>query len=435
MRVDIFTVGDELLIGQVVNTNATWLGEQLNTSGARIGRVVTMADNAQAIQAELDRSLDAADVIIVSGGIGPTHDDVTRQALADYFDAELCFDASVFQRIEERYAARGQSPPESNRRLAQVPEGFEVLPNPIGTAPGLLYMAPVHDRSVLVVALPGVPSELKAIVQDHVVPRLKDKVTVAPSAQRTVLTAGIRESDLQDAIEATEFLSHDHFALAYLPSSKGVRLRITAQGSTRQEARTRLERFEDHIRARVGAYVYGTGTESLEAIVGALLRAEGLTLAVAESCTGGLLSDRLTNVAGASDYLRGGIVAYCNQVKQDLLGVPEAMLEEHGAVSGAVAQRMAEGVRERLNTDIGLSTTGIAGPKGGTPEKPVGSVWIGIATSLTTAAHHFVFTSDRLFNKDRTCTEALNILRLEQNKAAAERTVGVPLAAETDAAE
>ncbi|NBB87484.1 MAG: nicotinamide-nucleotide amidohydrolase family protein, partial [Bacteroidetes bacterium] len=297
-----------------------------------------------------------------------------------------------------------------------------------------MHMASVGDRSVLVVALPGVPSELKAIVQDHVVPRLKDKVTVAPSAQRTLLTAGIRESDLQDAIDATAFLSQDHFSLAYLPSSKGVRLRITAQGSTRQEARTRLEQFEDHIRAQVGAHVYGTGTESLEAIIGELLRADGLTLAVAESCTGGLLADRLTNVPGASDYLRGGIVAYCNQMKQDLLGVPEAMLEEHGAVSSAVARQMAVGVRERLDADIGLSTTGIAGPKGGTPEKPVGTVWIGIATPETTAAHHFVFTSDRLFNKDRTCTEALNILRSE-HKAAAEPTVGVPLAAETDTPE
>lgn len=434
MRVDILTVGDELLIGQVVNTNATWLGEQLTTSGARIGRVVTMADDAQAIQAELDRSLNAADVVIVSGGIGPTHDDVTRQALADYFEAELCFDASVFQRIEERYAARGQTPPESNRRLAQVPEGFEVLPNPIGTAPGLLHTVPVQDRSVLVVALPGVPSELKAIVQDYVVPRLKDKVTVAPSAQRTLLTAGIQESDLQDAIEASAFLSHDHFSLAYLPSSKGVRLRITARGGTRQEARTRLDQFEEHIRSRVGAHVYGTGSESLEAIVGALLRAEGLTLAVAESCTGGLLTDRLTNVSGASDYLRGGIVAYCNGVKQDLLAVPEAMLQEHGAVSGPVARQMAVGVRERLDTDIGVSTTGIAGPKGATPEKPVGTVWIGIATRDTVAAHHFVFTSDRLFNKDRTCTEALNILR-SAHTAAAELPVSPSLAAPTDAPE
>ena len=434
MRVDILTVGDELLIGQVVNTNATWLGEQLTTAGARIGRVVTMADDADAIQAELSRSLSVADAVIVSGGIGPTHDDVTRQALADYFTSELCFDASVFQRIEERYAARGQTPPESNRRLAQVPEGFEVLPNPIGTAPGLLHMAPVADRSVLVVALPGVPNELKAIVQDHVIPRLKDEVTVAPSAQRTLLTAGIRESALQDAIEASSFLAQDHFSLAYLPSSKGVRLRITAQGATRQEARTRLAQFEDHIRARAGVHIYGTGAESLEAIVGELLRARGLTLGVAESCTGGLLADRLTNVVGASDYLRGGIVAYSNAVKQALLDVPATMLEEYGAVSGPVARQMAVGVREQLDTDIGISTTGIAGPKGGTPEKPVGTVWIGVATPEATAAHHFVFTSDRLFNKDRTCTEALNILRLAHTSAV-DAIEGPPLAVQTDAPE
>ncbi len=411
MRVDILTVGDELLIGQVVNTNATWLGEQFSAMGARIGRIVSMADNHDSIQAELQRSVEVADVVVLSGGIGPTHDDVTRQALADFFGVELCFDASIYQRIEERYAARGQTPPESNRALAEIPEDFEVLNNPIGTAPGLWHTVTDGEETTVVIALPGVPGELKAIVQDYVVPRLKDEVSLSSSAQRTLLTAGLGESELQERLQSSKLLENDEVELAYLPSSKGVRLRLTAHASSAQEAREKLQALEEKIRERVSDYIYGMDNDMLEAIVGEMLFERGLTLAVAESCTGGLLADRITNVPGSSRYMKGGVVAYSNTLKEELLSVSVDDLRMQGAVSEVVVLQMAEGIRELAHTDVGMAITGIAGPKGGTPEKPVGSVWIGLATAEDARAETFVFTTDRLFNKDRSCTEALNMLR------------------------
>lgn len=408
MQAVLVTVGDELLIGQVVNTNAAWIGEQLNAVGVHVGRHVAVADDVDAIRKEVGRAYEEADLVVVTGGLGPTHDDLTRAALAECFGAELRFDEVVYERIRARYARRGRIP-DSNRALAMVPEGFDVLPNPVGSAPGLWRRD--EERERIVVVLPGVPQELRALVRGEVLPRLRRHRTLRVIEQRTLLTAGIGESSLQEQIGDVAARLDRHLRLAYLPGTSGVRLRLTATGNDRATVRERLNALERVLRERIGSYVYGTDDDTLEGIVGQMLAECGLTIATAESCTGGLLANRITDVPGASSYMVGGVVAYSNHVKIRELGVNEAVLEKEGAVSETVARQLARGARDRLAADIGVSTTGIAGPTGGTPEKPVGTVWIGYADAAGDDARLFHFVDDRLLNKELTCTAVLDLVR------------------------
>jgi nicotinamide-nucleotide amidase len=312
------------------------------------------------------------------------------------------------ERITARFARRGQTAPERTQRLAQVPEGCDVLSNPVGIAPGL-WTTP--DPDTVVVVLPGVPPEMKALFYDEVEPRLRERADLHVIRHRTLLTAGIGESNLQEVLgDLTEHLGADRH-LAYLPGTGGVRLRLTATGEDQDTVEEDLDTLEQAIRERAGEHIFGDGKESLEGVVGRMLKARGYSIAVAESCTGGLLADRITNVPGASTYMRGGVVAYCNSVKVDLLGVERQSLAGDGAVSEAVARQMARGVRRALVSEIGISTTGIAGPTGGTPDKPVGTVWIGYADAEGTFARCYYFTDERVLNKQLSTTVALDLVR------------------------
>lgn len=413
------TVGDELLIGQVVNTNAAWMGEQLSLAGVDVRRVLTLGDRAEAIHAALADAYRTSELVIVTGGLGPTHDDVTRDAVAGFFGAALRLNEAVLEHIQARFAARGYEMPSSNRKQAMVPEGFEVLPNPIGTAPGLWYAGEGTDvRPRVLAVLPGVPSEMRALMESEVLPRLRKRKGLRVIRHRTLLTTGIGESNLQERIgDLSSRLSED-VRLAYLPGPSGVRLRLTAAGEDRDGVEDELDRLEAYLRERVAPYLFGTGTQTLEALVGEMLKARGQTIAVAESCTGGFVLNRLTNIPGSSAYVVGGVVAYGNGVKMSKLGVSGAALEQEGAVSEAVARQMARGIRERLGADIGIATTGVAGPSGGTPEKPVGTVWIGYADASGEEARLLRLAKDRLLNKALTSAAVLNEVRRRLSGAA-----------------
>lgn len=409
MKATLLTIGDELLIGQVVNTNAAWLGEQLNGLGVVLTHAVTVGDDGDAIQEELARACASSDLVLLTGGLGPTHDDITREAVAGYFDVPMHLDAEVRAHIRARWIRRGRVMPQINERQALVPEGFVVLPNPVGTAPGL-WRGGV-EGGVVVVILPGVPHEMRHLFQEEVLPRLRGREKLRVIEHRTLLTAGIGESNLQEQIGDLSGYLDATLRLASLPGAGGVRLRLTATGDDHATIKTRLDRLEVHLRACIGPAFYGMGNESLEAVLGRMLNERGLTIAVAESCTGGLVLDRLTNIPGSSTYVVGGVVAYANEVKMSQLGVTAGALTQHGAVSEEVARQMARGVRDRLGADIGLSTTGVAGPSGGTPDKPVGTVWIGYADAQGDYARLNHFTKDRVRNKLRSANAALDLAR------------------------
>ena len=406
MDTHIITIGDELLIGQVVNTNASWIGEKMILHGAHVVRTVTLPDDASLIKTELAYSSSHADLIIVTGGLGPTHDDITRDAVAAFLNAPLYLDTSVLESIKQRFKKYNRPMPEKNKVQAMVPEGCEILHNAYGTAPGLWY----EDASYSLCVLPGVPHEMKGLIETYLLPRIKEDGRIKPIAQRTLHTLGIGESHLQELLGDTKVWLPDEYKLAYLPGLGGVRLRITTTGLDNGDALVRLQSIEQLIRDKVGTHIFGTDNDILEAKIGEILYKNGLTISTAESCTGGLIGDRITNVSGSSRYFRGGVIAYCNQVKHDFLDVDEHVLNEHGAVSKQVAIQMARGVRRRLNTDIGISATGIMGPTGGTPDKPVGTVWIGYSDDHSEYAERILIQKDRRINKKYAAMTALRVM-------------------------
>ncbi|WP_103027306.1 competence/damage-inducible protein A [Salinibacter altiplanensis] len=409
MKAQLLTIGDELLIGQTPNTNATWLGEQLSQLGVRMTRTVTVGDDREDIFRELDRAYEAARLVVCTGGLGPTHDDRTRAVVGDYFGAPLQTDPDLLARVRDYYDRRNRDVPSSASSLAERPEGFEALANPVGAAVGLWHEAP---DGRLIVLLPGIPEEMTAIFEASVQPRLEQEPGVGEVRHRTLVTAGIGETALQENLGDLSGVLGDDVTLAYLPSTSGVRVRLSASAE-KATATSRLDEIEATIRDRAGDCVIGTGDVTLEQALGDTLRAHDATIASAESATGGLIGHRLTGVSGSSDYYLGSVVAYANSVKQATLDVEEAAIREHGAVSEAVALQMAEGVREALGTTVGISTTGIAGPTGGTPDKPVGTVWIGHADASGRQARRHQFVEDRTLNKELFASAALEQARRE----------------------
>lgn len=417
MKAHILTIGDELLIGQTVDANAAWLGEQFSLLGIEIVRSTTVGDTAHTIHTELDRAFEDADLVVTTGGLGPTHDDLTREVVADYFGVPLRVNETLMQMLRDYYERRGRSFPEAARKIALVPAGFELMDNPVGTAPGLWY-ASANDARMIAV-LPGIPQEMKAIAEAALLPRLRTRGDLQTVEHRTLLTTGVGESSLQEKVgDLSEYLD-DALKLAYLPSTSGVRMRLTAYGDDRAEAQSRIKQLEQVLRERVGRYIFGTGDDELEAVLGDQLRERGLTVATAESCTGGFVAHRLTNVSGSSDYFVGSVVSYANRVKMEQLGVDPDVLAEYGAVSKPVARQMAQGVRTLLGADIGVSTTGIAGPTGGTPDKPVGTIWVGYADAQGDHARRLQFVKDRTVNKELFSTSALEMIRRQLQRRAA----------------
>ena len=401
MNASIITIGEELLIGQVVDTNAAWLANKLYWLGIRVRKVVTVGDSDSEIRRALHQEWPASELLIVTGGLGPTPDDQTRESLAKHFRRSLEKNSEVLDHLEESFSKRGKDLPASCARMAMVPAGFTPLGNPIGIAPGLLYEG---TRCRMLFALPGVPSEMKAIFKESVAPRIVTQRIQSPVVHRTLCTAGEPESALASKLADLT----GRFDIAFLPRPGCVRLRLTSTGDN---AKKELDVLEVLVRLRVGTAIFGTGVDTLEMVLGKQLKKRGYTIAVAESCTGGLLLDMLTNVPGASKYVSGGVVAYSNAIKQHLLGVRTTTLDQEGAVSKGVALEMAHGVREKLDTDVGLSVTGVAGPDGRTAKKPIGTVWIGYADRDGAEAKLFRLGEDRKRNKEWSATLALDVAR------------------------
>jgi nicotinamide-nucleotide amidase len=402
----ILTIGDELLIGQVINTNQAFIAERLNSIGVDVGFMATVGDTMDAVLGALRTGWESSDVTVVTGGLGPTHDDITRSAVCAFFGTDLVPNEEVRRHIGELMKKRNLPVTAAAEDQSLVPRSAEVVPNPVGTAPGLLF----RDGGKIMFVLPGVPYEMKEMIDGSVIPFLAPLASEQVIRHRTLLTTGIPESFLAAQLGDLDQLLGPA-SLAFLPSPAGVRLRITVHGRTPEEADGVVHEVEGRIRSKVSRYIYGTDDEDLEAVLGRILALRKLTIAIAESCTGGLIAHRLTNVSGSSAYFERGVVTYSDASKTDLLGVPAELIATRGAVSREVAESMASGVRGAAGTDIGLSTTGIAGPTGGTPSKPVGTVWIGIADPAGTLALKFNFGEGRARVKERASQAALELVR------------------------
>jgi competence/damage-inducible protein CinA-like protein len=409
VKLEVLTIGTELLLGHTVDTNAAELGRALAAAGAEIVRRTTVPDRPDAIRAAVAEALARTGFVITTGGLGPTRDDMTKSVVAELLGKRLVLDAPLLATVEARFKRMGRPMPAINRTQAEIPEGATVLPNPRGTAPGL-WVEDGRDR--VVVLLPGVPREMRGLLIEEVLPRLVKRQGGAGGvvASRSVRTTGVSESALAERIGPIE-AEIAPLTLAYLPSPEGVDLRVTAWGLEAKEAEPRLAAAVDRLAAIAGEHGYGTDDADLAAHVLEALRRGRHRLGVAESCTGGMLAERITNVPGASDTFIGAVVAYADVIKTAALKVPLETLEAHGAVSEETVRAMAEGAQRLFSTDCTIAVTGIAGPGGGTPEKPVGTVWLAARVHTTTRAVKRVFPGDRHEVRARAAQASLDLLR------------------------
>jgi nicotinamide-nucleotide amidase len=407
MRVEIITIGDELLYGQIQDSNSGFIGERLTSEGIEVVFKTSVGDDINRIEEAFNTARSRAEVIVASGGLGPTQDDVTKKAVVKAFKRNLIFHQDILRQIEESFRKRGSVMPKVNQNQALIPQGAKALSNLWGVAPGIF----LEEKEFLFFALPGVPVEMKWMLENEVLPILRARKPQRFILHRRLRTTGISESAIYEKIEQL-IDPTGNVKVAFLPEHLGVNIRLTAESSDRDEALDVMDQFEQNIREILGTLIYGTDDQALEEVVGKLLLEKRKTIATAESCTGGLIGARFTNVSGSSRYFERGVVTYSNQAKTQLLNVPADVIEKYGAVSEQVAVLMAEGVKKLAGTDYGLSVTGIAGPTGGTPQKPVGLVYIGFAHQTDSYAQRFMFGEDRKTNRERAAQAALNLVRL-----------------------
>ena len=405
MLAEIISIGNELLNGNTVNSNATYISKKLHKNGIITGYIQVVGDVTIAIRQALDLALARSDVILLTGGLGPTPDDITRTVVADYFGHKLIFDEQIYDNLKKRFARRGIPIPEVNRNQAMVPEGVELIPNHKGSAQGMIFRR--KQKSVFV--MPGVPMEMKGMMENTVIPKLREMCPDCRVKVDFIRSTGLAESVIYQKMdsELNQFTSYE---IAFLPNFSGVDLRVVRKGediTDNQKFKKFLKLLDDEI----GDDIYAREDIGLEEVLGKLLKKRKLTISVAESLTGGLVQHKLTQIPGSSDYFMGGIVSYSNEAKMELLGVRESSLKKYGAVSELVAKEMAEGVRKRLGTDIGISTTGIAGPTGATATKPVGLVYLALSANDILIARKQVFGPDRNSVKQRSAQAALELAR------------------------
>ncbi|MCX6639399.1 MAG: competence/damage-inducible protein A [bacterium] len=405
MKTELITIGDEVLMGQVVNTNASWLGETLTEAGVQIGWLTVIPDQRQPILQAFRRAKQRAGAVIITGGLGPTPDDLTKPCLVEFFQDDMVLRDDLLAKVQKRFSDRGLTMPEASRNQAEFPASASDIPNPNGTATGIHYSRDGKDWF----SLPGVPMEMRYMVESYVLPKLIEKGHGSQVAVRIYRTAGIGESFLLESLtklkEAQQLVE-----VAFLPKIFGVDLKLTARGDNQSSIAERLSQAEKLLLPDFGSHVYATDTETLPEATGKLARKRGFRIAVAESCTGGLIAKLFTDIPGSSDYFERGVVVYSNEAKTQLLGIPACMIDRYGAVSEKVAGAMAQGLLERCSADFAVSVTGIAGPGGGSPEKPVGLVFIGVADRSDVAVREFQFGSTREINRKRAAYSAIKLL-------------------------
>lgn len=408
MKVELISIGDELLIGQTINTNAAWLGQELAMIGASVDKCTVIRDSREEILSNVDASLKNVDLVIVTGGLGPTRDDITKYTLCEYFETDLEINQEILEHIMAYFRDRNREMLDTNVQQAALPKDAKVLFNENGTAPGMWF----EKNGKVLISLPGVPFEMKGIMKGEGFDRICDHFHLDSIYYRTVLTQGIGESFLAERIADIENeIRESGFGFAYLPSPGFVRLRITAAKNDKDASK--IDEFIQQLTDRLPNYIYGYDGESLSGVVGQLLKDRNMTIGTVESCTGGSMARELVKISGSSDYFLGSFVTYSNKEKVKLVDVKQTDLDTVGAVSQEVVEQMAIGGRKKLEVDYCISTSGIAGPTGGTEDKPVGTVWIAIASENRVFSKKFRFGSDRIRNIDVAVSTALNLLRCE----------------------
>lgn len=413
MKAELLTIGNEILIGQIINTNAVWMAQQLNLVGVSVVHMSSVADDKEAILKAFDDAGKRADIVLITGGLGPTKDDITKKTFSEYFDSELVIDEGVLSDVTGFFAKRNKELTEINRKQAEVPKGCKVIRNKNGTAPGMW----MEKDGVIYVSMPGVPYEMQAMVSNDVIPELKKRFSLPFIYHKTILTQGIGESALADLISDWEDgLAIQSISLAYLPSPGMVRLRLSGNGKNENELKHKIETEVEKLKLIIDKFIYGYeeyGKEqpSLETIIGDLLKEHHLKLALAESCTGGYISHLITSVSGSSEYYQGGIVPYHNEFKNALLKVDHTIFEKYGAVSKDCVEAMVKETLVVFKADAGIAVSGIAGPSGGTEDKPVGTVWIAVAHHDEIVSKKFIFGDNRQRNIHMTAITGLNMLR------------------------
>ncbi|GAB3535446.1 competence/damage-inducible protein A [Pontibacter brevis] len=404
---EIITIGDEILYGQIVDTNSAWLGTELTKIGVRVKQITSISDSADHIVQSLNDARTRADIILITGGLGPTKDDLTKHVLADYFNSTLKLHEPSLEDITAIFRKRGIAVTELNRQQALLPEVCTPVRNVLGTAPGMWF----EQEGKVFVSMPGVPFEMKRMMTDIVLPQIKAYFKTPEIIHKVVQTVGIPESILAERLEEWETNLPVHLKLAYLPNLGGVRLRLTGTGTDAAKLEQELQEEVEKLPSIIPNNIFAFGEVKLEEAIGQLLKERGLTIATAESCTGGYLAHKITSISGSSAYYQGSIIAYHNEVKTRELNVKPETLQQHGAVSEATVREMAENVRQKFGTDIGVATSGIAGPDGGTAEKPVGTIWIAYADKDKTETRLLNYNKDRLLNIEYTATAVLNLVR------------------------
>jgi len=440
MNAGIIIIGDEILIGQVVDINSSWISREMNKIGFRTETVITVGDDGKSISDAIDRCLEVADVVFMTGGLGPTKDDITKKVICEKFGTELVLNEAVLANVAEMLGRRGIALTENNRGQALVPATATVINNAVGTAPGIMMEVPsislpetlpersrrasrrveLVGRNKLLFSMPGVPFEMRYLMEHEIIPLIKKHYNLKPVFHKTLLLTGIAESILAEKISDWEDSLDKNVRLAYLPAYSSIRLRLSVyepDENTEPYIESKVEELKRIVPENIIAYE----DIKLEELVGKLLKDRHCTVATAESCTGGKVASLITSVSGSSEYYKGSVVSYCNEVKADVLGVSRADLEKYGAVSSTVAEQMASGVRRLLKTDYAVATTGIAGPTGGSDEKPVGTVWIAVATPTKVVSRKYVFGKDRAINIERFAASALSMLIVEMEREIVEQ--------------
>jgi len=407
MKAIIVSIGDEVLIGQIVNTNAAWMGKVLNDVGIEVIENIVISDTSAHITTTLDHALSKADIILTTGGLGPTKDDLTTKTLAQYFGAELVLQEEVLERLKQMLEQRGRELTEQNQKVALVPKDCKVILNPKGTAPALWF----ERNGKSVIAMPGVPYEMKDFMTKFILPEFERRGVTQSLFHKTIMTAGTGETVLAEHIKDIEAALPPHIKLAFLPRLGIVRLRLSGKGDDKQALEVDVNEYAQQIVQKIPKYVYGYDEKPLAAAVGDLLLERNATLSVAESCTGGYISQQIVQNAGSSAYYEGGIIAYSYELKSKLLGVSMDLLNTHGAVSQEAVEAMAKGAIERMGTDYAIATSGIAGPGGGMPDKPVGTIWMATASKTEIFSKKYQFTPYRDINIPLSANMALNGLR------------------------
>lgn len=404
---EIITIGDEILYGQITDTNSQWISEQLSLTGIKTIRKSSVGDSKEEILSILSEAENRADIIFITGGLGPTNDDITKKTLAEYFDSKLILYSEALEEVTSFFKKRGRELTEINKLQAYLPEHCTYIKNGCGTAPGMW----LEKNGKVFISMPGVPFEMKAMMEEIILPQIKIKFKLPIIYHKMIRTIGIGESYLAEQIADWENKLPAHIRLAYLPSFSEVKLRLTCFGEDIHVLKKEAEDITEALTLLIPEYIYAYGETSLPQVIGEILQKKNLKLAAAESCTGGYLSHLFTSIAGSSKYFQGSIIAYDNIVKQNILGVNKDTLSTFGAVSEETVKEMAEGARKILGTDIAVSTSGIAGPTGGTDEKPVGTIWIGYSDKNTTIAKKLILGNSREINIKMTSLAVLNLIR------------------------